>query len=741
MPLPRFWTAEPVKLSEEEREKLLSHIEATYSQGVEARNRWNDQHNAYEQMFRGQMEPRVGPWEGSADLHVQMPYWLVDSVNVRLVASVWNQTPIVSGHAEEMGDDRIVKDAARLVSWHLQPHRMNARAKWNRASKIRLIHGVSVSLMSYASDTFKYRVVEPDVEFVEDEDGNQTVKEIERARVQEGVRYDGPVLTPLEWEDVIAPVGCANLQPSCPSNPHGADQVVVRQWEPLNLIFKSYDLPSDWTDKDAWRDAAPAQDRSEDTGNVTGVNTNDRLDGINRLTARNSTQNPEFCILKWFGPWKDPSGDDDEEMVVIMCQNPKVLLGVYRLSDLYYSCKRPLLEMHYQTVGTRFYSMGIMEIVKHLSAELDTIHNMRVDIGQATNLPFFFYRASSQFQPEEIELKPLKGIPIDNPGDVMFPQMQNVTSFYYQEETLLYTLVERVVGVTDLFLGISPTRGAAARHATGFVGTQQEAMARTSEILTQDSETASDLFHWIYDLEMQYGPDERAFRLLGETGPLSYKLSRNNLWIRGEYDFRLGANQGMYSQMLKQQQAQAVLETIPNNPFISQDPGRLWEAYSRFYFSIGMTEPEIEMLIGPKDAVSKGNPKTQDEENAQMAQYQFGPGVPAPVHPADNDRQHVQEVFGFLNSQEFAALQRPNEQAFMAHVMQHQQAIKQKSAQAQMQQMQQAPQQQMEQQGSNGQQDRMLSQILAQPSTDIRGVSGSKQPQPSVPNMPQVNMR
>lgn len=150
------------------------------------------------------------------------------------------------------------------------------------------------------------------------------------------------------------------------------------------------------------------------------------------------------------------------------------------------------MELHYHRVPGRLYSMGVMEIGKHLSAELDTIHNMRVDVGFATNLPFFFYRTSSAFDPNDIELIPLKGIPVDNIGDVQFPQMQNVTSFYHQEEQLLYSLIERVFGVTDLFLGVSPTQGAAARHATGFVGTQQEALSRMSEILQQDADSFFD---------------------------------------------------------------------------------------------------------------------------------------------------------------------------------------------------------------------------------------------------------
>ena len=156
-------------------------------------------------------------------------------------------------------------------------------------------------------------------------------------------------------------------------------------------------------------------------------------------------------------------------MVVFISRSPKKVLGAFRLSNLYFLGHRPLMEMHYQTVSTRFYSMGIMEIVKHRSAELDTINNMRLDVGFTTNLLFFFYRASAAFDPDEVELRPLKGVPVDNIGDVQFAAMSNVTSFYAQEEQMLYTLVERVVDVTDLFLGISPTRGAAARHATGFV--------------------------------------------------------------------------------------------------------------------------------------------------------------------------------------------------------------------------------------------------------------------------------
>jgi len=758
MAAPQFASPEPIRFSEEDKESILDLVGDLYDDGIQGRQEWEGSHELYDQMFRGKTEPRQGPWEGSSDLHVQMPYWLVDSVNVRLTAGVYNQNPLVGGLAEEDNDQETFQKAANLVEWDLQAKRMNARALWNRASKIRLIHGCSVSLLSYAADTYKYRTKDIVPEVIEDEDGVARLVDSEAIREEEGVLYDGPVMTPLEWDDFVVPTSAMNTQPNRPSNPGGADWVIVRQWEPLSLLFKKaesayVEIDGEEGERDFWINAAPSQDRSNTAGtgqNNRRVRHQDQRDGLNRSAQSHdkasARPNPEFEILTYFGPYPDPDTGDDEEMVVFISRSPKMVLGAFRLSDLYFRGHRPLLEMHYQTVSTRFYSMGIMEIVKHLSAELDTIHNMRLDVGFATNLPFFFYRASAAFDPDEVELRPLKGIPVDNIGDVQFAAMSNVTSFYAQEEQMLYTLVERVVGVTDLFLGISPTRGAAARHATGFVGTQQEALARTSEILNQDAESFSFLCRFIYDLEMQYGPEERVFRLQGESGPQTMDLNRDALWMQGEYDFRLGANQGSYSAQVQQQQAQAMLQMAAASPLVNQDPGRRWEIEAYYLRSIGIRDPET--YIGPKTAVAQTNPKTQDEENGEMAQFLYGINKPAPVHPSDNDGEHLTVLMEFLASAEYNALGRPNEEGYMAHFALHQRQVQQKQMQAQMNQQMAMGQEaggQPGQQGPPGQQgggpapggqDRMMAQMMNQSGGNIPGIGADKQPQSSIPNPP-----
>ena len=707
--MPAFAVPRPLEFDDEAMEGIARETVREYEEAVRARTEWNNKHQLYEDMFRGKLPPREGPWEGSADLHVQAPYWLVDSINVRLMLSVWNQVPQVTANVEEEDDIEVADRAAKLVEWHVGPNRMNARERWGRASKIRLIHGASVSLLSYVLDTYRYRVnnegvelpvIGPDGALVLDVDGNPQFRSGDDEQMEEGVYYQGPVMMPLEFDDFVVPIGAMNAQPKRPSNPGGAEWCVVRQYEVLSLMLQKAlkgfggvpaysDMPN--TDgeegKEWWKAHAPSQDRISNTENDRRVRQQDDREGMNR-SQQQKRNNPEFEILTRFGTYPDPVTGEDEEMVFFVCRHPEIYLGGFYLSDYFWKGERPLLELHYQKVGTRFYSMGVMEIVQHLSAEIDTIHNMRIDVGFATNMPYFFYRAASGFDPDEIELRPLKGVPVDDPKDFVFPQMQNVTSFYSQEETLLYTLVERVMGVTDLFLGVSPTRGASARHATGFVGTQQEAEARMSEISNQDAEAFGFLAKVIYNMELQYGPPERTFRLQGEgrDEPVGLTMKREDLWFRGEYDFTLGANYGSYSQMQKQQQSQAVLQLAGTSPLVNQDPLRRWEAEAFYLRSIGIRRPEI--FIGPKDALPVGQPKKPDEEAAQMDQFAFGINVPAPVHPGDNDDEHIQFEMEYVQSEVYNALGRPNEEAHMNHIMAHQRQKMQKQQQQQMAQAQ-----------------------------------------------------
>jgi hypothetical protein len=120
--MPAFAVPRPLEFDDEEMEGIARETVRQYEESVRARTEWNNKHQLYEDMFRGKLPPREGPWEGSADLHVQAPYWLVDSINVRLMLSVWNQVPMVTANVEEEDDIGVADRAAKLVEWHLGPY-------------------------------------------------------------------------------------------------------------------------------------------------------------------------------------------------------------------------------------------------------------------------------------------------------------------------------------------------------------------------------------------------------------------------------------------------------------------------------------------------------------------------------------------------------------------------------------------------------------------------------------------
>ena len=697
MPIKRFAKPREVKFSDEEKIDIANYVLGTYRDGVMSRNKWNSDHSTYEDMWRGRHNlNRPGPFEGSANFHVQAPYWIVDSLNVRSVMSVWQNRPLVTCSWQEENDEKKAIRASHLVEYHLTHPLMQARDAWSRGSKIRFCHGTSMFMVAYVKDDYEVRVqgdTEGVVQYeidketglpVEDANGLPVRRIVDPdAAVEKLTYYNGPIVTPLGWDDVVMPLGCMNPQPLRKSNPGGAPWVNIRQYEPLWLMMDKAesgvysDMLAGERDEAWWINRSGNQTRSGSgmsAGNQSASRLDDRAEGVTRALAPNNRSsknpNPETEVITHFGKWKNPATGKREEMVFFVSVEPEMYLGGFVLSDWYWKGERPLLDLHFQKTGTRFYSMGAMEICRRLSDELDTIHNMRLDVGFLTNMPFFFYRASSAFNPNKIKLKPMKGIPVDDPKDFVFPQFNNVTSFFDKEEATTLSILERVMGITDLFLGVSPTRGAAQRHATGFVGVQQESEARMSEVLAQDAEAFSRLCRLIYNMEFQYGPKSRSFRLEGEESVVKYdQLSLQDIWMEGEYDFKLGNTGGAYSQVTRQQQARELYSLLINDPIVNSDIGRRWEVLNAAVGAIGIRDAD--KYIGRKENVAPPPPKTQEEENGAMAQSAFGMGQPAPVHPADNDRDHMTKAVMFIQSEDYKELGQPNIQGFMSHIQLH----------------------------------------------------------------------
>ena len=74
---PLFPPPEPLEYSEEEQKEIAEHVTWLFQERTRERRTRREEHLRYDQMIRGRVDefsPRNGPWEGSANLHVQMPF-------------------------------------------------------------------------------------------------------------------------------------------------------------------------------------------------------------------------------------------------------------------------------------------------------------------------------------------------------------------------------------------------------------------------------------------------------------------------------------------------------------------------------------------------------------------------------------------------------------------------------------------------------------------------------------------
>ena len=128
-----------------------------------------------------------------------------------------------------------------------------------------------------------------------------------------------------------------------------------------------------------------------------------------------------------------------------------------------------------------------------------------------------------------------------------------------------------------------------------------------------------------------------------------------------------------------------------------------------------------------------------------MAQFLYGLNGPAPVHPSDNDQEHLAQLMEFMNSSEYTARGRPNEEGYLAHFQLHQRQMQAKQLQAQMQQQMAMGQQQGGQPGQPGEpgqggggpapggQDRMMEPMMTKSGGNKQGLGADQQPPAAIP--------
>jgi len=324
-----------------------------------------------------------------------------------------------------------------------------------------------------------------------------------------------------------------------------------------------------------------------------------------------------------------------------------------------------------------------------LTVEMDAMHNMRIDFGLLSTMPFGFYRPTSSMDPAKLNLEPGALIPVDNPQtDIVFPNLGNRTSFGFNEEASLNTMIDRLTGVNDMTLGLLNQQGA-ARTATGANAIMSESSANLDVHLRRLNLAWKQALKFLFKVLQQRMPDGLEFRLTGDDGSDRFRQVMSKDEIRGDFDIEIDSNSSSSNKMIRIQNADTAAQ-LQQDPIALQlglvGPREIYEAKKSQLMSRGIKdfykyfrEPQEQRIFSPKEVVDR-----------------ILRGVDTPVTMQDDHEGIITYITELLGNDEIMAQFLPGDAQALAARLQEQeqmlQAVEQLAAQqrnlAQMQQNQ-----------------------------------------------------
>jgi hypothetical protein len=397
-----------------------------------------------------------------------------------------------------------------------------------------------------------------DPQFVIGPDGReQVIRPPKMIEVEEEVQktcFDGPMIEWIPAEDVAIDGG--------EGDPQKADSVIQQKY------MTASDL---WTlaDMNVFRSDIVEEVIKSGESTISGEPANliksDRTDAAGTGTPDKTTDLDRYQILEAYMKLDVNDSGINSEVIIWVHKDTNLILRATYLRRVMPSGLVPFVKIDFHKRHGEDYGVGLIELLYSLTKEVDAIHNMKIDFGLISSMPFGFYRPTvSQNSEERIPYEPGTLIPLDNPAnDVYFPQMGNRTAFGFQEEQALMTSIERLTSISDISLGIVGGQGA-TRTATGTRALLGESNANLDIFLRRMNRGWKRVLIYIFNLLQQKLPPGFQFRILGDDGNMYWEQIEDPKVIEGQYDFELEANSSSSNKQIQIESANSVLQLVMN---------------------------------------------------------------------------------------------------------------------------------------------------------------------------------
>jgi hypothetical protein len=640
----------PTKLAEKLEEMDIGEkVVAIWNMGNANRTAWLERQQVYlKDWDEFLVSTADGPFEGSSNLHIPMPLVICKTVHARFMQALMGIDPpfMIKGRTEGQLDRGFL--ITNLVRYVLLEYCNECDGIEEEVDKW-LWDWVSVGsailknrwecLYERFVDVEEKMVPGPPVYKTDPQTGQQTMFRLPKKQENEVIRtvktFEGAIYEKRNMEDVLIVGGAGD--------PQKADCVIDRSFMTASNI---------WTlvDRKIFREEKSREvikgGRDYAMGSVAGGIKLQRAEHGGKAQLQTDAELDRYEILEaYLAVDVDGSGINSQIVVWVHYRTRHILRANY-LRRMIKSGERPFFKIDYHKRPDADYGIGLVEQLHPLSVELDAIHNMRLDFGLISTIPFGFYKPTSNIQPETLTIEPGALIPVDNPQtDVYFPNLGNRTAWGFQEEQAIFTLIERLSSVNDLNQAVMTGTQGPTRTATGARALLGESNANLDVYLKRLNRGWKRLLQFTFHQLQQRIPDGFQFRVLGEDGNEYWETVKSKDYIAGDFDFQVCPNSSQSNPQIMEENAQVILQ-ITGNPLDIQlgciTPTNRYEALRNWFRTKSIKEYN-RYIQKPPDYVYLPTP--EEEANRILR------GIEVPVLP-NSDHQGFMTYFEYIMSHE-----------------------------------------------------------------------------------------
>ena len=286
-----------------------------------------------------------------------------------------------------------------------------------------------------------------------------------------------------------------------------------------------------------------------------------------------------------------------QECIVWIEKLTETFLGCMPLLAISRKNRRPFVIGQFIRRSHRMYGKTVLDFIKELNKEADSIHDQRLDIGTMAIIPPGIYRAASGTEAEELKMRPGVMIPVDDVNDVRWQAVPNNVLVSFQEERMLMELVEKITSVGSYQSGQESDINRTKATARGTMAIIAQGDQRFQSLGKRIQSPLARTLIKVLELYQQNIPVGLESRVLGEDGQKIFPEGLSVEDLAGNFDVVQAMDTSGGSKIMKKDQNAQLFQMMV--PVLAQlHPQGIWELASAVVSDFGHVE--VERIIGPR---------------------------------------------------------------------------------------------------------------------------------------------